>query len=378
MHKIAKLTDKENIKELWAYAFNEQEPFLSGYFDGFWKYENAVMIEKENELVGAAQMIPYTVFLRDNFVKASYIVGVSVFQKFRGQKYSTSLMAGGLKEQKKRGETISLLIPFNYAFYEKLGYGLCYDLSLYETKAENLPKTKAIHSIKKMSRKDFLKLNSAYETFCKNKHGYNIRTKEDWEYIFFEHKLYGGNIYAATTEDRISGYISYIKTKNEIYVREFIYNDIDSLYSLLSFMKEHFKDAKNIKIRTANDNILTSVLKESNIVHKVLPTAMARLVDIESVLFKADINDIKIKVYDDLIPQNCGVYEKQGQAVIKTDTKEFDAALDIGALTQLVMGYFTASELYFLGKIDAKEEIIKKLDKIFPKTNNYINHIMEA
>ncbi|MBR2499702.1 MAG: sterol carrier protein domain-containing protein, partial [Clostridia bacterium] len=110
----------------------------------------------------------------------------------------------------------------------------------------------------------------------------------------------------------------------------------------------------------------------------ILPTVMARIVDIEKVLSKADIADIKIKVSDNLITENNGVYEKNGQAVIKTDKEEFDVALDIKALTQLVFGYFSAFELYFLGELDADAEIIKMLDKIFPKTKNYMNHIMEA
>lgn len=378
MKQKAKMTDKEDIKMLWAYAFNEQEPFLSRYFDEFWNYENALIIKKEHELCGALQKVPYIVSLRGSLFSASYIVGVSVPQKFRGQKYSTALMQYCLQEQKTRGDAISLLIPFNYKFYEKLGYSLCYDLSIYETKPENLPDLESLCTIKKMTLKDYELLNKAYETFCTAKNGYNTRTENDWKYIFFEHELYSGNIYAAIKDGKVCGYISYDKSGEDIYVREFIYNDKDSLYSLVAFMKTHFQDIKTLKIRTAKDNLLTSLLKEKNTVYQILPTVMARIVDIEKVLSKADIADIKIKVSDNLITENNGVYEKNGQAVIKTDKEEFDVALDIKALTQLVFGYFSAFELYFLGELDADEKIIKMLDKIFPKTKNYMNHIMEA
>lgn len=378
MKQKAKMTDKEDIKMLWAYAFNEQEPFLSRYFNEFWKYENALIIKKEDELCAALQNIPYTISLRDSLFSASYIVGVSVAQKFRGQKYSTALMQYCLEEQKKQGDSISLLIPFNYKFYEKLGYSLCYDLSIYETKPENLPDLESLCSIKKMSLDDYEILNETYQTFCTAKNGCNTRTENDWKYIFFEHELYNGNIYAAIKGDKVFGYISYDKSGEDIYIREFIYNDKDSLYSLIVFMKEHFKDVEKLKIRTAKDNLLTSLLKEKNVVYKILPTVMARIVDIEDILSKADIADIKIKVSDNLITENNGVYEKNGQAVIKTDKEDFDVALDIKALTQLVFGYFSASELYFLGELIADEETIKKLDKVFPKKINYINHIMEA
>lgn len=60
----AQISDKEKIKQLWAYAFNEQEPFLSEYFDNFWKAEDALVIKEGPSLVGALEMIPYTVSLK--------------------------------------------------------------------------------------------------------------------------------------------------------------------------------------------------------------------------------------------------------------------------------------------------------------------------
>ena len=90
-----------------------------------------------------------------------------------------------------------------------------------------------------------------------------------------------------------------------------------------------------------------------------------------------NIENLKIHIHDDLIKENCGVYEKINNTVLKTGNCTFDVSMDIGTFTQLVMGFYSADELSFFGLIKSEENIIDKLNKIFPKTNNYINHIME-
>lgn len=372
-------SDKEKIKELWAYAFCEQEPFLSEYFDGFWKLENAVAIKENEEIAAALQLIPYDLHIRNKDYKASYIVGVSVAPQMRGKKYSTRLMVDALKEQKKRGEAVSLLIPFSYEFYKKLGYSLCYTLKIYETTSRNIRTLKNDCMIKRMHLSDYSELNEVYEKFCEDKSGYIKRTENDWKYIFFEHNLFGGYIYATYENGEISGYVSYSKSSKEIYVREIVYKTFEALNSLLGFVSSHFSGGEKVVIRTAKDNYLMGLLKEPKGVISILPTVMARISDVSAVLSSVDLEDFKIQIIDDLIPENSGIYEKKADGkVSKSGSKEFDASMGIDTLTELFMGYATASDLSFMGRITADEKIIKKLDKLFPLTNNYINHIMEA
>ena len=377
MYNIAKNSDKEKIKELWAYAFNEQEPFLSEYFNNFWKAENAVILKNnEDLLIGALQMIPYNIMLSGKVVPSSYIVGVSVSLDFRSKGFSKKLMRAALCEQKKRREIISLLIPFSYEFYRKLGYRLCYTINQFETEAKNFSNVEVSCDIKEMTIDDFSELGCIYENFCKDKNGYVIRTKSDWEYIFFEQKLFGGFVYGAYEKDKLSGYISVIKSPGKIAVRELIYKDKAAFFSLLGFIASLLLANEKIEIRTSDDNIL-KILKEPKNTLKVMPTVMARVVDIPSVLSFSDIGELKINVTDDLIEENCGTYEKINDNVVKTNNENFDVSMDIGTLTELVLGFSSAKELAFLGLLNAEEEIINRLCNVFPKQTNYINHIME-
>ena len=369
----AEFEDLEQVKKLWKNAFNEEEPFLSGYFDNFWKAENALVLKDGNFLFGALSMIPYTVFLNKNMVNSAYIVGVSIDEAYRGRNHSKSLMSECLKEQKKRGMALSLLIPFNYEFYHKLGYRLCYMLDIYEPKAESLPSYAGDSKVTKATKDDIQKLNEAYNIFCRDKNGYNLRTAKEWEYIFFEQKLFGGGVFTVRKNDKITSYASYLTKNNEIFVRELVYTDIDSLNCLLSKLKEY----KKIKIRTHHSDFLLKLLKNPKNCLKTVPTVMVRVTDIEKVLSLFTSDGLKIKITDNFIEENCGIYEKSGENVIKSSGGDFDASMDIGVFTQLALGFSDANELAFTNQLEADSETLKKLASIFPKQNNYINHIME-
>lgn len=369
----ANSNDKQAVKELWAYAFDEQEPFLSEYFDNFWKAENALVIKENSSLAGALEMIPYTVFLKGAQLQAAYIVGVSVAQSFRGRGFSKALMRDCLTEHKNRGMAISLLIPFNYEFYKKLGYRLCYTLDIYELDTNNIPDMEKLSPVVKADLKDLDKLNAVYHNFCKDKNGYIIRTKHDWEYIFFEHRLFDGGFFAVESGNSFSGYMSYLKKNEEIFVRELVYSDINSLMSLFAKLKEYTK----IKVRTASDNFLLKLLPNPKNVLKTIPTVMARITDIKKVLSLFDTGDLKFKITDDLIEENCGIYHSYNGSIIKTDSDVFDISADIGSFTELVTGFSSSDELLLSGKLKANIKAREKLSEIFTKENNYINHLME-
>ena len=124
--KIAENYEKKDIKKLWADAFSEQEPFLSWYFDNFWHAENSLCVKTDDDsLAGALTLIPYKLFNRGKTINSSYIAGVSVPQHMRMRGISKKLMHAAIKMQAERNESLSLLIPFNYDFYRKMGYKDC-------------------------------------------------------------------------------------------------------------------------------------------------------------------------------------------------------------------------------------------------------------
>ncbi|MFX0092084.1 MAG: sterol carrier protein domain-containing protein, partial [Candidatus Hodarchaeota archaeon] len=64
---------------------------------------------------------------------------------------------------------------------------------------------------------------------------------------------------------------------------------------------------------------------------------------------------------------------KAGKGTCKEDEKQDpDAIIEIGPLTQLVVGYLTANELAEMRELKASKEAVFILEHLFPRCNNFL------
>ena len=187
---------KDQIKELWQYSFSDPDDFMSLYFGKFWNGRNAVAALDGKDLLGALELVPYKISLRGTWVDASYIVGVSTAPEARGRGVATKLMRGAIEKQGKRREVLSLLYPFSYSFYNRMGYAPCYQQARCEIPFERMPATHYSGRFFRPSLNDFTALSNVYENFCKGKNGFVQRTKKEWKFIFEMLNLENGHLYA--------------------------------------------------------------------------------------------------------------------------------------------------------------------------------------
>lgn len=351
--------DKKDIKNLWAEAFCEKEPFLSWYFDNFWKEENSLCLRCDSGEIGAAlTMIPYDLCVNNTKISSSYIAGVSVPKNHRLKGFAKAIMKEALLKQAEIGEPISLLIPFNYDFYRKMGYEVCYERNIYSFSSNEL---KVYPEIKNLSMENYREMNEIYLDFCKNKNGYNIRRKKDWEYAL--KRLFEQNTTSLGYFDNseLSSYVVYTKEKDNVIVHEAIgkENEIIKLLETIDAKKIIVFDASTIK-----------GLKKI----KTIPTVMARVTEVSLIMQKLTLCPVKIKINDNFIPENNGVYELGGNKL--SDNSKYDIEMDIRYFTQWFMGYKSGFELYKEKNITGNPEKVAILDKLIKKQDNYINLIM--
>ncbi|MBE7048292.1 MAG: GNAT family N-acetyltransferase [Ruminococcaceae bacterium] len=366
---------KNQIKALWSYAFSETDTFVNAYFDSIWNGKNAVTVIQNQRVVGALELVPYQIALRNTPTACSYIVGVSIAPEARGRGLSATLMRGALKKQQERKETISLLIPFSYSFYEKMGYTACYQEIHCHVPAAAFPKLYMKAGFFPASVDDIKDLCHVYNIFCRDKNGYTVRKEAEWKYIFNMLPLTNGYIYGFRNQaGTVSAYLSYIKNDKEFCVTEAAYTDTEGLNALIAFIASHFSTNSHIHFTLPTNSPIPFMFTEPPAC-KYSPTAMARILNIPAAL-SAGLNGLRLHVTDAFLPNNTGVYEGNEGKVIKTNQKSYDAKIDIGSLTQLIMGYASAQELAIIGRLTANQDAICILDKLYPKEYNYINHIL--
>ncbi len=358
---------KDEIKDLWRIAFGDTEAFLSAYFGGIWQGKNALAMLEDDKVIGALELVPYTLSVRNQDVKTSYIVGVSTLPSHRNRGVAKALMNAALVEQKRRGETFSLLIPFSYEFYEKMGYATCYNEGHSAVKTDVLPEISG-GSFQVASCNDYEVLNHIYEIFCKDKNAFIRRSETQWQFVFSFLSMVGGTLamYKDDTGTYV-GYIAFLQDKKRFRVLEMAYENESGLSALLSFAKKEAADYETIDfLHPANAPALFGA--------SLHPSAMARIVNVPDAL-SAGLGDVSLYVTDDFFPENSGVYIEENGIVQKTDSKP-DVTIDIGSLTQLVLGFCSCKELKKAGRLTGKNDAINKLDVLYPKQENYINFIL--
>lgn len=388
--KLIKDQDKIEVMKLWAYSFeDETDPFYDWYFNNFFKAENTLGVYTNDKLLANLQLNPYQLYLRGKVLDTSYIVGIASIPEARGHGIVQNLMKEAFKEMRKREHFICLLMPYRAHFYYP------YD---FEFTHHHLKYTLPIISLKKLGEKygefrpllertDYLDLKEVYEKFTSNKHGYIMRSKENWKHLIEEHIRGKGYIYLLTEEDEPQGYLMYYLQENKFIVKEMAYSNIKAQKSLLKYIYNHNSQVEFLEWNASSDDLTHLSLPDPKEGVALYPFMMARIVDVqgalESINYSQDITaKIIIKLTDKLAPWNEGTFQvevTEGKAkvtkLLEASNQELEQiSLEIGALSTLFFGRLSVQELVFLGKIKSDSpEKIEVLNQMFPKTNNFIN-----
>ena len=335
---------KKEIKRLWGAAFKEGEPFLSWYFDKFWKSENSLAAYADGELAGALTAEPHTLVLRGKNIRVSYIGGVSVWERLRGRGIATELMRAMLREEARRGDMLSILIPVSSGFYLRMGYEVCSGSTERTAAFDN--DNPCGYELRELSLSDAHELNRLYEQYCVGKNMFVVRNEACWRFVLDRAFFPGSRTLGAFMGGALLAYaVTFEKTVYEAVGEE----------SAVAALLGSVSGGAHITLTLPGDD---------------KPVVMARAVDVSGIFNAMPELGINIEIIDSFIPENSGLYKKGGS---KTGT---DLVMDISFFTQCCTGYRSASELWKEGKISGEKFAAELLTEYFTKENNYINLIM--
>ena len=253
--RYAKEDEKNSIREIWDYCFNDSPKFTDYYFENRYDKYNTVVVDEDGEIVSSLQLNQYKINLNDKYYDTSYVVGVSTLPQVRGKGYMKNIMEFTLEELYKKGQLISILMPIDYRLYRKYGYEHCYDQIEYNIDIESLKSFKSKGIMKKATLRDLDYFVDIHNSFLDDVNGNIKRDKSYYENLFEEVKSEDGHIYIHQDRE-IEGYIIYFLNDDNMFVRELFYKNIDSLKSMLKFIYNHNTQCKSVTISTPiNDKI---------------------------------------------------------------------------------------------------------------------------
>ncbi|MEG0050605.1 MAG: GNAT family N-acetyltransferase [Terrisporobacter sp.] len=379
--RFAKKNEKDNIRELWGYCFNDGPKFTDYYFEDKYDKDNTVVVEDEGEIVSSLQLNQYNLQLNNKLYDASYVVGVSTFPEARGKGYMKHLMDFTLNELYRKNQLVSILMPIDYRLYRKYGYEHCYDQLEYDLDIEDLRIFKTSGSMKKANENHIDKMIHIQEEFLNDVNGNIERKKVYYKSVFKEVNSENGNIYLHEGK-KYDGYIIYFINGENMFVKELYYTNMDSLKSMLKFIYNHNTQCKKVTISApVNDKIRFILANPKTSTIKIKPFMMGRIINFEKYVESLDIEsnmefDINILLNDDFIKENNHIFKlklKDNKISVERGGFVPHVEFDINTISQLAFSYIDAKEAFLLNDLNEDKDVIKFLDLIFNKKDNYIN-----
>ena len=180
MVRFAKEGDLPFLKHAWQVCFDDPQAFIDWNFEKNFSCKDTLIAESDGVSASNLQLMPHRIRLGRFAYDVNYVSGVATLPEFRYRGLVRELFDFAFPVMRQRHQPISLLVPFNYAFYEKFGYKQCYE-KVYRY-AEHLPERTYL-TAKDLSPTLIARLNGIYLGDMERRSGYALRTQLDWQKI---------------------------------------------------------------------------------------------------------------------------------------------------------------------------------------------------
>ncbi len=349
---FAKNEDQKSIRLMWDQCFQEDSvAWRDWYFKYIYKSDNTIIMENDNKLLSMIHINPYPMHMNGKTIQSAALSGVATNEDDRKKGYAGALIRIGLNQMKDRGIAFSFLYPFNYDFYKKFGYEVCYEEKAYRVTCQDEPKYQLRET------KDVAVCTQIYSNFCKDLNGYILRNEAYMQIKFDEHYADNNKVYLIMSKDIPIGYCMFKKNDDEIKLEELICNEPHQVAKSISSL---------FKLPAEYETTIKSV--EKNL--KVKPHCMGRIIDVISVFdgIPSKNNSVIIEVFDDIIQENNKTFifnGESGKLQVTLSESVPDYKVDIKELSVIATGYKE-------GMTDNAKQIF---DLLFHKTTHWIKEV---
>lgn len=318
----------------------------------------------------------YEFYLDGKTVKAGGIGAVSTLPEYRESGAIKEIFKELLKDAYKDGEVISALYPFSHFFYRKFGY----DTVVYQNNYEFPPailkgyKTKASVKMWKPgeSVNDYL---SVYNSFAKEFNFAMPRNEEQMLDHMKVDKQYKDRkfSYLFTENGENIAYLIFKDVYNPAFaileVEELAYTNISGFNAILAFFGRFGADYGKVTLPLPGGVDLNKIVRTPGayeIQNKCRFDFMVRVINVSKLLEtinKPSDTDFVIKVSDDYITENNGIWRVTSNSVKPCDSETPDITVDVRTLGQLATGCITVYEALFKSDIEisSKEEMLERV-----------------
>ena len=274
------------------------------------------------------------------------------------------LMRAVLEDMRARGDLFAVLHPFSFAFYRKFGFDLAARALEQKAPIDQFAPFRCDWAVKCVdSEADMPVLEKLYADYIRDKNLADVRGPKDWEYRgngeygepdwwrADKHKY----TYIFTDPDgRPGAYLKFVfipgpngPFTGTMEILELVHNGPKAFRNVLGFIYGMRAKITDVSMELLEDTDLALLAPEADHVERRAEGhAMARALDPAAILARLPVPAGKrftIRVEDDFLPENTGVYAVSEEKVERREGPA-DLEVDAGTFCQLAVGLITPAE----------------------------------
>ncbi len=308
----------------------------------------------------------FAVHFDGRLVKMGGIGGVATLPEYRYGGAVRETLRAILKDARENGEVFSSLYPFSHEFYRKAGYEMFAPVVEYQFQPALVRGYRHAGWTKRIKKgEDHSEMKRVYAQFAGK---YNLMLErpesryrvgdpfgsEDFTMLLGDER--GARAYLYYQTDRDGG--------NVLNVRDIAFADAEGFRMCLGYLGRMSADYSKVKLAMPADVPLMQLVPESyDVTPRFREQPMARTTNVQKALElmkKPEGTDFTIRVTDDFLPENGGVYHVTAEKAERTEGKA-DLEADQRALTLMILGALNLEEAEFRTdvKVNANRDVLK-------------------
>ena len=300
--------------------------------------------DDDKTLMADMEIEERTSFFGKNTLKCLAVGGVASKPEYRRRGAVRSIFSSLFNEEKyNNGAEISILYPFSFAYYRQFGYesaGRAVELCVPFSEFISIPRYYNVFLYEGQDNRQFFDLY--------NKSASRSRLAfERSDAKYFNFKPYESMLYTYVLDD-YSAYITFSvnREKETIFVKEIEYLSKESLLKILGFLRTFDGNQKYAHFSKISESspLLYLVSPEKYVSMRFFSTGSARILDIESVLKKAEYpsfgGSFSVRCID-TVKKNNGVFiveYENGRAQVRKGGGSADIILEPYAASKIFLG----------------------------------------
>ena len=343
-----------------------------GWFDG-------------NQLVSQILNLPFQVNVHGKVYEMGGITAVGTYPEYSGFGLMEGLITECLQRMRDEKRYISYLFPYSIPYYRKKGWEIMSDIVEFQVKDSQLPHYTGLNG--KIRRVDpkHNDVVAIYACYAEKTHGVMVRNTIAWnekfQEDFWEEKFIDSdvNLQAAIyydEQDVPQGYLFYRIMEENYYIDEMVYLQEEARKGLWNFVSAHRSMIYNVYGKTTGNEAVAFLLEDSEIIQKVSPYFMARIVDVKEFLlgypFAQSDFQIRLAVSDRIVSWNHGTFdisvvnEKVAVQKVSDELEEHAVQLTVQTLATMLLGYKRPSYLEKIERLQGDLKTIRLLEQVVP------------